>query len=85
MSKTKAPTPYRLECKNITRDTLDCWWNIVLTYCRQSTEYVGFFPGNRYATWTAECRDPTRGITVEPDANAEDQAEARAPVPAMSA
>lgn len=73
MSKTKAPTPTRLECKNITRDTLDCWWNILLTYCRQSTEYASFFPGNAYANWTAECRDVTRGIVVEPDPNADDE------------
>ena len=74
MSKTKAPTPYRLECKGVTRDHLDNWWNTVLVYCRQSTEYVCFFQGNTHAEWKAETKDATRGILIEPNAEAENEA-----------
>lgn len=69
MSKAKLPTPHKLQSVGVTRDDFETWWHFVKIYCQQNTDYTQFFPGGSYSTWTAETRDSTRGITVEPDPN----------------
>ena len=67
MSKAKLPTPQKLQSVGITRDDFETWWHFVKIYCQQNTDYNHFFPGGKYSQWTAETRDATRGISVNPD------------------
>ena len=66
MSKAKLPTPQKLQSVGITRDDFETWWHFVKIYCQQNTDYNQFFPGGKYSQWTAETRDATRGISVDP-------------------
>ena len=71
-SNAHAPKPYQLECST-DRDNLHRWWSILTNYGRRE-ETMQFYPGGEFQSWTAECRDLTRGIPavqpkVEDDAN----------------
>ena len=71
-SNAHAPKPYQLECST-DRDNLHRWWSILTNYGRRE-ETMQFYPGGEFHSWTAECRDLTRGIPavqpkVEDDAN----------------
>ena len=68
MPSAKAPTPFKLDCKNVNRDKLDSWYGSIKIYCMQSDSYLKFLPGplGTRANWTAECRDLTRGLLVQP-------------------
>ena len=60
-----APKPFQLECST-DRDNLHRWWSILTNYGRKE-ETMQFYPGGEFETWTAECRDLTRGIpAVQP-------------------
>ena len=55
-----APKPFQLECST-DRDNFQRWWSILSNYGRRE-DTMQFYPGGEFETWTAECRDLTRGI-----------------------
>lgn len=67
MSKAKLPTPHKLPSVGVSRDDFETWWHFVTIYCQQNQEYCQFYPGGKFSSWTAETRDATRGITIEPE------------------
>lgn len=75
-SKAKLPTPTKLNSVGVTRDDFETWWHFVKIYCQQNSDYNQFFEGGQYSSWKPECKDVTRGITVEPDMTDEDQGKA---------
>ena len=64
-SNAHAPKPFQLECST-DRDNLHRWWSILTNYGRRE-DTMQFYPGGEFQTWSAECRDLTRGIpAVQP-------------------
>ena len=59
-SNVHAPKPFQLECST-DRDNLHRWWSILTNYGRRE-DTMQFYPGGEFQTWSAECRDLTRGI-----------------------
>ena len=66
MPQAKAPTLFKLDCKDINRDKLDGWFGICKIYLMQSDDYLRFLPGGENAKWIAETANLTRGLITQP-------------------
>jgi len=66
-SRARVPTPKQLSSVGVKRDEFETFWHILVTYCQQDSGYLQFFQGGAYDQWEALSRNPTRGISVQPD------------------
>ena len=77
-SKLKITPPPKLESKNLTLDKLQTWFSGLKNCFKHDKDHKQFLKGEAYESWSALKSDPTRGITVDPGYEANDNANAKA-------
>ena len=67
-AKVPNPQPYDESVKDLRY--LKKWFNRLKNYTKQNDEYLRFFEGGEYSTWTCKRDDATFGVQVQPRAAA---------------
>ena len=76
-SKLKITPPPKLEGKNLTLDKLQTWFSGLKNCFKHDKDHKQFLKGEAYESWSALKTDPSRGITVDPGYEENDEDAAR--------
>ena len=69
-SRAKVPNPQSYDESIKDLRYLKKWFNRLKNYTKQNDEYLRFFEGGEYSTWTCKRDDATFGVQVQPRAAA---------------